>query len=174
MEVTMGYGYDREKLDLIYNEYKKLIYYAAYEILKDSHKSEEILQETILKLIKYMDRLDLENKKKTASYIYSVARTLSLEYLRRDSNQYYEDMDMLGSTHSDMDTYEFENVNEIQELIEKLPPNYSEILILKYVHEMENIEISQLLEITETNVRKLIERAKSALRKLCEERGVRL
>ena len=121
-----------------------------------------------------MDRLDLENKKKTASYIYSVARTLSLEYLRRDSNQYYEDMDMLGSTHSDMDTYEFENVNEIQELIEKLPPNYSEILILKYVHEMENIEISQLLEITETNVRKLIERAKSALRKLCEERGVRL
>ena len=125
MEVTMGYGYDREKLDLIYNEYKKLIYYAAYEILKDSHKSEEILQETILKLIKYMDRLDLENKKKTASYIYSVARTLSLEYLRRDSNQYYEDMDMLGSTHSDMDTYEFENVNEIQELIEKLPPNYS-------------------------------------------------
>ena len=118
--------------------------------------------------------LDLENKKKTASYIYSVARTLSLEYLRRDSNQYYEDMDMLGSTHSDMDTYEFENVNEIQELIEKLPPNYSEILILKYVHEMENIEISQLLEITETNVRKLIERAKSALRKLCEERGVRI
>lgn len=170
---SMENNYDREKLRQIYTDYKKLIYYAAFEILKDSHKAEEIVQETILKLTKYLDRLDLDNKKRTASYIYSVARTLSLEYIRRENHISYEDLDILGTEHADYDTYDFGEGNEIEKIILKLPPNYSEILILKYLHDMSNRDISDLLGITESNVRKRIERAKSALEKLLEKEGVK-
>ncbi len=54
----------------------------------------------------------------------------------------------------------------------KLPARYREFLLLKYEWGYDNRELSALLGISEAGVRKLNQRAKEFLEKLCREEGL--
>lgn len=43
---------DRNKLEEIYIKYKKLMYYIAMDVLDDTHESEDVVQNSIIKIAK--------------------------------------------------------------------------------------------------------------------------
>jgi RNA polymerase sigma-70 factor (ECF subfamily) len=51
----------------------------------------------------------------------------------------------------------------------KLPIIYKDVLTLKYVQEYSNLEIAQILGISEPTVRKRLERAKSKMKQILKE-----
>ena len=60
---------------------------------------------------------------------------------------------------------------EIVSKIESLPEIYRDVLILKYLQELDNKEIADILNIKATTVRKRLERAKFMLAELLEKDG---
>ena len=52
--------------------------------------------------------------------------------------------------------------------IDKLPDNYRTVLLLRDVEEMSISEVAKILNISETNVKVRVHRARSALKKLLE------
>ena len=62
-------------------------------------------------------------------------------------------------------------VENIVSKIEALPEIYRSTLIMKYLDEMSNKEIAKVLEISESTVRKRLERAKDMLAELLEKDG---
>jgi len=52
--------------------------------------------------------------------------------------------------------------------IDKLPDNYRTVLLLRDVEEMSISEVAKILNISETNVKGRVHRARSALKKLLE------
>lgn len=62
-------------------------------------------------------------------------------------------------------------MSDIEEAILKLPINYSTVLILKYSQGYSNKEISQILNISEENVRQRISRSRKRLTEILNEGG---
>ena len=57
-------------------------------------------------------------------------------------------------------------VDEVAQIIKKLPEIYSTVLTLKYLHDLSNKQIAQILGISPAAARKRLERAKDALNTL--------
>ncbi|MEP3274842.1 MAG: sigma-70 family RNA polymerase sigma factor [Stappiaceae bacterium] len=53
-------------------------------------------------------------------------------------------------------------------MIDQLPENYRVVLLLRDIEELSTAEVSQMLEISETNVKVRLHRARAALKKLLE------
>ena len=52
--------------------------------------------------------------------------------------------------------------------IDRLPENYRIVLLLRDIEEMSTIETAEVLEMTESNVKVSLHRARAALKKLLE------
>ncbi|MGI6359952.1 MAG: RNA polymerase sigma factor [Acholeplasmatales bacterium] len=75
---------DLNAMDVIYDETHKLVYYHAYHILKDPYLTEDILQDTYLKLLENIESYDNKNPR---AYITTIAKNLSLNLLKKERRQ---------------------------------------------------------------------------------------
>ncbi len=75
---------DLNAMDVIYDETHKLIYYHAYHILKDPYLTEDIVQDTYLKLLENIKSYDNKNPR---AYITTIAKNLSLNLIKKERRQ---------------------------------------------------------------------------------------
>lgn len=68
----------------------------------------------------------------------------------------------------DEEIIRMEKAKLIAEKLEKINSAYADILTLKYYHDYSNAEISELLNITEGNIRIRLHRAKRAIKEVLE------
>ena len=76
---------DEIAFEQVYYEYEKLVYYICYSITKDPHASEDLTQDTFLKLLTSLDNYNETGKFK--QYIMMIARNLSKNYVTRVANK---------------------------------------------------------------------------------------
>ncbi len=91
---------NEEAFNTMYESYKKLLYFIIVSIIKDEMASQDILQDTFVKI--YNRATDLENPNKFHSWACNIAKNLALNYIR-DNRKYTELSDNLLSV------YEAEN-----------------------------------------------------------------
>lgn len=60
---------DKIKFEDIFNSYKKTMYYVANSILKDEHYSHDAVQNSFLKIIKNIDKIEDVKSNKTKGFI---------------------------------------------------------------------------------------------------------
>ena len=65
--------------------------------------------------------------------------------------------------------YQLEGNNVTDELIQKLPSKYKEVILLFYYKELSYEEISEILKISEGTVRSRLSRARQKLKKMMNE-----
>ena len=75
---------DLNAMDVIYDETHRLIYYHAYHILKDPYLTEDILQETYLKVLENINSYNNQNPR---AYITTIAKNLSINLLKKERRQ---------------------------------------------------------------------------------------
>lgn len=63
----------------------------------------------------------------------------------------------------------YEKLDDLDDVIKKLPTIYRNVITLKFVNELSNKEIAQTLNISEVALRKRIERAKRELKAILEK-----
>lgn len=160
----------RNKLEQIYVHYKKPAYWTAYNILKDHHEAEDIIQEAIIKISKVIDNIEEVRCNKTKGLFVIIVRNLSINVYNKRKNKentLYEDIEIVSEELSLDDVIVgLEESRIIAQKLNQIHPSYADILTLKYYNEYSNQEISELLNITEGNIRTRLHRAKAAIKKM--------
>lgn len=160
---------DKSKFEQLYLEYRQLMFYIANQILKDEKLAEDAVHNAFVKLINYIDRIDSINCHRTKGFLVIIVRSISINlYNERKKDNYISLDDLNYSIIDDNTNIEDEVIlsieyNDLVDEILILPEIYSNVLYLKYIYELTNKEISEILNITEANVRKRLERGRKSL-----------
>ena len=166
---------DRDFIIRLYKEHRKLMYAVALRIVHDRQIAEDMVSNAVINMIGSINTLRKVNRCRLRSYIVSIVRNNSIDYLRkcqRESRCSFLTDDYCAFDHaSEQDTPEeafLKNV-EIEELrsgIAELPENERLLLTLKYVDELSDAEIADMLNIKKNSVRGCMFRARKHLKKI--------
>lgn len=162
---------DKIKFEDIYNKYKRIMFWLANQILKDERDIEEVVQDSFIKIIRNLDKIEKINSKKTKSFISIIVKNTAIDRYRKNfSNKVEVELDdNLIFPSDELEEVEIEGLNNIEIAIMKLTEVYKEVFLLKYSHELENNEIAKLLNIKESTVRVRLTRGKEKLKFILNE-----
>ncbi|ASS73961.1 RNA polymerase sigma factor SigW [Tumebacillus algifaecis] len=155
--------------------YKDKLYNLGYRMLGNQQEAEDIAQEAFLRAYANLNKYNAQHKFST--WIYRIATNLCIDRIRKKKADYSLDAEVDGVEGADMysrlkapgDTPEQEVMRrearqEVQDAIDALPENYRTAVILKYLHDLSLLEISEILEVPVSTVKTRIHRGREALR----------
>ncbi|WP_202081283.1 RNA polymerase sigma factor SigW [Caldalkalibacillus salinus] len=161
----------------IVERYKNKIYHLAYRMLGNHTEAEDVAQETFIRVYTKLDRYNDDHKFST--WIYRIATNLCIDHLRK-RKQHVQSLDqevagveglaLYSQVASTTDTPEEEVMTlelreEVQLAIDKLPPQYKTIIILRYLQDLSLQEISEVIDLPVTTIKTRIHRGREALKK---------
>ncbi len=161
-----------QSFKLIYEMFYSHVYKTAFFITKDHHLTQDIVQETFIKVFNNLDKL--EDGSKMKAWISTIATRTAIDFIRkqRKGNEFdTEDFDTLklnGSEHASTVEEEVEKSlisRLIKAEIQKLSPEYRTVLYFKYIEDLKDQEIANVLGLNAPTVKTRIHRAKNQLKK---------
>ncbi len=155
---------------IIVNRYKNKAFSMLKRMLKNEFDAEEILQDCFLKAYNSLNNFKGESKFSTWFYriVYNSALTKLSSKKRKTESEMtsVEEHFDLESTYN-ADEFEKKDIGElVRESINKLPERYSAILTMFYLNEMSIEEISEVMELSISNVKVMLHRSRNSLRDL--------
>lgn len=163
----------RNKLEEIYIKYKKIAYWTAYNILKDPHESEDLVQDAIIRMSSLIHKIDEVGCNKTRALFVIIVRNLSINiYNKRKNtkNTNYEDIEIVSTDLTlDEKMINLDQTKWMLDMLTKINPTYADILSLKYYYDYSDLEISKSIGISEGNDRVRLHRARLAIKKIIEK-----
>lgn len=157
---------NKSKFEQIYRTYEKTMFYVANRILKDTYLSEDAVHQAFLRIIDNLDKINEIDCHKTKGFIVTIIQNIAIDLYRKRKRENCISFDEIEIFVEDMVSTDIIFENEIEQAIAKLPVNYLVVFKLKYSQGYSDKEISEILHITESNVRKRIERGKKKLEKM--------
>ncbi|MFS0821334.1 sigma-70 family RNA polymerase sigma factor [Bacillus sp. 1P02SD] len=159
-----------EKLDDIYRRYAEPLFYYLLRMSGSSTLAEELVQETFFRATVSLSFYKYEDVK---PWLFKVARNTYLDEWRKRQRwnwvPFYDKGDMrspYGIPEDEMVSKE--NQDELTELLDLLPENYRTIIYLREFAEFTYEEIQEAMEITESQVKVTLHRARKRLQTLVE------
>lgn len=158
---------DNKAFSDLYNFYFKRIYTFIYYRVNHKETAEDLAEDVFLKA--YTKIATVSKNASFEGWLYQIARNLVIDYYRRKK----PDIDLKDIEN----TLEYESniVNEIDlnaqqkvflQLLKKLTPEHQQIIRLKFIEDLDNFAIAQILEKSEGAVRVLQHRALTSLKDL--------
>lgn len=158
---------EKSKLEKLYYEYKSLMKYIALEILKDDYIAEDAVHNAFIKLTRHLNGIEEIKCHKTKSFLVIIIRNVSLNMLEKEKKNAPADNIEVISV-SDDKVFERIEALELCEKIKLLPDTYRDVLELKVYYDMSDKEIADILNISNSAVRKRLQRARNALLNLIQ------
>jgi len=160
----------RHCLEVLYQNYRKELWYVAQGILKDEHEAEDVVQTAFIRVAQYINKNFDPNCNKSKALIVIIVRNLAMDVYnqrKRRSTIPLDEVDY-GLEDQSFETPEIhvlrlDQSREVAKKLTAIKPDYSDILTLKYTYEYNDSEIAALLNIKEGNVRARLSRARKAL-----------
>ena len=158
--------------DLIVRRYKDQLLNFAYRFLGNLEESEDVVQETFLRL--YKNRHAYKQIAKFSTWIYTIAGNLAKTELRKRKRRKlvsiselgfeekeYEIEDLKADTERQADSILKEKI--IKNAIENLPFRFKQVIILRDIQELSYEDISSILRIPLGTVKSRVNRARIKL-----------
>ncbi len=167
---------DRTYMEWIFQTYHRLMYHYIMEVLHDSWQADDVMQESVVKLIHKIDVLRRLSESKRRNYIITTAKNTAISYLRRESIRKgiaYDDWakDCIG-TQSEEDPEALvlrqEEMEALQLIWDDLDERSRYLLSSRYILEQSFEEMARELGVTAGSARMLLTRAKRAALALIE------
>lgn len=150
-----------DEIKNIIETYGNLLYRTAYMFLGNPHDVQDVLQEV---LIKYMEKAPVFHEKEhEKAWLLKITSNLCKDYLRFNRRHTYvhlEDLENLPVTSSQREI--------IREII-SLPAKWKTVLLLHYIEGYSVKETAKITGLTESNVKKRLQRGRDALKKQLTE-----
>ena len=148
---------DKELIIQLYNTYKQFMYNISMSILGKREDAEDAVQDSFVRIIDNLDKINNPYSRKTKSYITVITKNVCLDMIRRNHNdEELEDKDI-----------PFENSNATYEQIIKnlkqLPPRLKNIAFLFFVQRLSPKEIGEMLDINTNTVYAYVSRIRKIL-----------
>jgi len=156
---------DPAAFGLLVDKYKGAVYALAYSMLHDFHEAEDITQEVFLKAWKAIG--SCKGKEKTfSSWLYRIAHNLIIDKLRKSQKQSSHEAELPEDVSDTSDRMEISlEQRDLLKVIDILSPNQRQVILMKFIEDMDNQEIAETMGKSTGAIRILQMRALETLRK---------
>lgn len=155
-----------QSVEAVFQEFGNMLYRVAFVMMKNAFDAEDVVQDTLIKYMEHRERGSVfETEEHRKAWLIRVDINLCKNRLRFYKNHPKIGMEQLSRY------YEEKEDTRLMDCLLLLPSRYREVLLLHYVEGYQGKEIAQMLGISESAVRKRLERGRGKLRDLLEETG---
>lgn len=166
----------------LYGRYATKVYNTVLSYTKNEEDAEELLQDVFLTI--YNSSQSYRSEAKVSTWIYRISVNKSLDFLRKknskkrfgifaslykkDSSEIkYESVDFI---HPGVKLENQEDSKILFKVIDELSENQKTAFILTQIEDLPQQEVAEIMNITRKAVESLVQRAKSNLKKVLENR----
>ena len=169
---------DRDFVSVIFEEYGKQMYSIALDILKNEHDADDALQETMYKIIKYVDKFADDDKSKIRNKIMiglraSIRNTSFRNYRKKQNKNKYEsdeeeveiDIEDEFAIVDDI-VIKGEDCRKIKDALLVLSSDLQDTVNLVYYCDFSCVEAAKFLGVTDNAVRNRLYQARKKLKEV--------
>lgn len=155
---------DAETFKKVFLPYHQKLYRIAYRIIQNTANLEDILQDAYIKL--WNKRDEMQNVENTEAFAIVILRNTCLDYLRKTKNDYHTsyDIDTPETTSLSNQIELKDNSNYVKSLIDRLPEQQRQVMILKHWDGYSDEEIEDITGLSTGNIRVILSRARKTIR----------
>ena len=167
---------DPAAFGVLYERYVRKIYSYIYYRTGNRHDAEDLTARTFYRALANIDRYESRGLPFSA-WLYRIAHNLVANWLRDRSRHKVISLDGLvltsqrGASAPEVQTEANEEREALLEAIKRLPSDRQQLLILKLMEGMSNVEIGQVLGRSEGAIKSLYYRILIVLREELEKKG---
>lgn len=172
---TLDSEEDCDKLTVIYEKYLNIMTAVARKYVSQSDV-EDVVDDSIIKMINYLDRIDLDNELDTYHYICRIVKSCAIDWLRKADNT-AEDIDEVSFSFEDGELPLIDRIiardgyDYIVQCIRSIKDTYREVCEMRLIYNMSYEQISKELNITVKNVSVRYTRGLQQLKSMLREGG---
>jgi RNA polymerase sigma-70 factor (ECF subfamily) len=170
-------GGDQTAFHELVGQYKKKIYFLAYDITGHHQEAEDISQEVFIKMFRSLKNFRRDSK--MSSWLYQITINASIDSLRKKSSKPKRSIDEFDHLHIQESltaggTHNFDPVisaessqiqNHISQALQKISPKERTVFVMRHYNDLKLNEIAEILNVTIGTVKSLLFRAIKKLRK---------
>jgi RNA polymerase sigma-70 factor (ECF subfamily) len=157
---------DKDAFAELIKRYERPLRYFINRLLDNSELTEDIFQDTWLTVISRI--YSLKKIDSFPAWLYRIARNKVYQQLRKKKTVAELNENIVAENHAEDNEFSCEDAAKIHKGLEKLPLEYREILMLRFLEQMSYEQISQVLNCKLGTVRSRLHYAKIALKKELE------
>ena len=175
---------DVNSLEQLINRYRKQVYTYIFLLVKNQHLAEDIFQDTFIKVIKSLDGGKYQDNGKFLAWVLRIAHNLVIDHYRKEkqlSASSREDFgqDILNSRKYAVKPEEDSIIDrqirkDIRQLVDSLPAEQKEVLILRQYCELSFKEIAEHTNVSINTALGRMRYALINLRRMVKERNMSL
>lgn len=167
---------EKDKVTYLYNKYYSYMVYTATQVMTENTSDvEDVVHDAMISLIDHLNIIDFENEIKLKNLCRVVARNKAIDHCRKlgagavPMEEIFDDGD--DTVDPEMLVIDENACNIIIEAIKHLDDKYRDVCILKYVNELTEREIANVLDVPLKTVNTRIYRGKQILREALRKDG---
>ena len=154
-----------EDFEKLYKEYYPRVYAFLYKLCHDIEMTEEMTQDTFYELYKSLHKYN--GSCKLFTFIASIAKNVYYKHIRKNKLDYIDiesikELQDMGDTPEEACLRSFKS-KEIRRVIEKLPKNYRDVVILRVYADLTFPDIANALGISTSSAKVIFHRAKKII-----------
>lgn len=163
---------DKNALVEIVTEYRPGLQNYIHSIVRNFAVAEDLTEETFVKLLVKKPRSKGSASFKT--WLYTIGRNIAIDWLRKNPNGKLLALDVCKEMQSDEQAFEElyyreETKKAVRDALDRLHPEYRNVLILSYFEDFSIEEIAKILKKSKKATSVLLHRAKQSLKKQLEK-----
>ncbi len=154
-----------EDFEKLYKEYYPRVYAFLFKLCHDREMAEEMTQDTFYELYKSIHKYN--GSCKLFTFIASIAKNVYYKYMRKKRIEYI-DIELIKEIQDSRDTPEeacLRSVRsaEIRRVIDMLPKNYRDVVVLRVYADLAFPDIAEALGISVSSAKVIFHRAKKII-----------
>ena len=174
---------DEKAFEELLTRHKAKIYTQIYLFVKDSALAEDIFQEVFIKIIDTLRKGKYNHEGKFLQWALRISYNMCVDYFRRSKRrpkvsqtETFDIFDVLKShdDNAEQAIMKSQTHQKIRKLVDALPPEQREVVILRHYADMSFKEISQLTRVSINTALGRMRYALINIRKMIEEKEVTL
>jgi RNA polymerase sigma-70 factor (ECF subfamily) len=164
---------DRGALAQLVKNYEQTVYNFSFKICRNKERAEHTMQETFVSMVKNLSQFS--GKSKLSTWLYTIVSNNCLMLARSNKNKYHDSLDDDETLIDEKNIIDwkitpekFAENNELKEVldsaIQKLPPDYRIVFLLRDVEGLSTEEAGEVMKLTVPAVKSRLHRARAFLR----------
>lgn len=143
----------------------KNVYSFALNMIGNPDDSADITQDVMIKL--WLSRNELKHVDSPKAWALTITRNLCLDWLKKQKPT-YDEQEVIRNSGCARDTLQQleaqETAQAVRQIIDTLPDNQREVMILREIEELEFEEIAQITGLTTNHIRVLLSRGRTEVK----------
>ena len=172
---------DESGIAELLHRYKAKIYTSIYLRVKDEYLAEDIFQETFIKVIHTLKSGRYNEEGKFLPWVVRIAHNMIIDHFRKEkrsptviSSDGYDIFEVLEFSEQNAESNMMNKQRDLdlRKIIQKLPDDQKEVLIMRHFCDMSFKEIADITEVSINTALGMMRYALNNLRKMIEEHNL--